>query len=335
MKIKESGSGDKILWLFVAVGAAIFLAGAALGIVFIVQSAEYDETTAVITRIEEYRDSDGERARDVFVRYTYGGVEYEDIELSWWESGMREGDEITVLCRRDDPSVTRSETLVVVLPLILLGFGALFGGLPLIPLVGHIRKTRGRRAAKKRGVPVQCVITDVSPDYSYRVNGRLVNNIAECRPVGGNTAVAYDSAPFSRRYPVLAGSAVTVYVLPDDPSVYWVDLGSAVPPVDPVAALTRTAAENNANTERDLRAADSADGTPGDMRSPFPEGYSRDPLADALAAMNESKSCGRADDSAKPDGDNADGQDGGVKSGNAANGSADGGAGAANGDNRK
>ena len=121
MKIKESGSGDKILWLFVAVGAAIFLAGAALGIVFIVQSAEYDETTAVITRIEEYRDSDGERARDVFVRYTYGGVEYEDIELSWWESGMREGDEITVLCRRDDPSVTRSETLVVVLPLIYRG----------------------------------------------------------------------------------------------------------------------------------------------------------------------------------------------------------------------
>ena len=45
---------------------------------------------------------------------------------------------------------------------------------------------------------------------------------------------------------------MTVYVLPEDPSVYWVDLNSVIAPACDAAAPA------------------------------FPEGYSRDPLADAL-----------------------------------------------------
>ena len=76
MKIRESSGGRWILWIFVAVGAAVFLVGAALGIVLAVQSAAYAETPAVVTEVAEGGD-DG----DALVRFEFGGQTYSDVSL--------------------------------------------------------------------------------------------------------------------------------------------------------------------------------------------------------------------------------------------------------------
>lgn len=250
MKIRESSGGRWILWIFVAVGAAVFLTGAALGITLAVQTAAYAETPAVVTEVAEGGgDGDG----DALVRFEFGGQTYSDVSLGYAPRGVEEGDELVVLCKKSDPTVILRERIFAPLPFALLGFGALFCGIPLAVAVTGLKKQRKAKAALRLGVPVLCRITAVVPDISYIVNGRPVCDLLLCRPLDGKGE--YRSAPFSSaKYPLEPGGTVNVYVMPDDPSVYCVDLDSVTPPdelPDP------------------LRPSDAP-----------PDGYSPDPLAD-------------------------------------------------------
>ena len=261
IKIKESRGGYPILWVFVAVGIAILVAGIAIGAAYFVSFISYAPVVAEVTGVVE--GADGKTA--VIADYTFDGKEYSGVVIDGADA--QTGDKIPALCKKSDPSVARAELFFAPLPLpfMLMGFGALFGGLALVPLVGHMRKNKRVSFARQRGTPVECVVTDVYSDTSFCVNGKAVNNLAACRPSDGKlsdgtSGVRYVSAPFSRKYDVAVGSKVTVYVLPEDPSVYWVDLNSVIAPACDAAAPA------------------------------FPEGYSRDPLADALK-----KAAGSAD----------------------------------------
>lgn len=263
IKIKESRGGYPILWVFVAVGIAILVAGIAIGAAYFVSFISYAPVVAEVTGVVE--GADGKTA--VIADYTFDGKEYSGVVIDGADEDAQTGDKIPALCKKSDPSVARAELFFAPLPLpfMLMGFGALFGGIALVPLVGHMRKNKRVSFARQRGTPVECVVTDVYSDTSFCVNGKAVNNLAACRPSDGRlsdgtSGVRYISAPFSRKYDVAVGSKVTVYVLPEDPSVYWVDLNSAIAPACDAAAPA------------------------------FPEGYSRDPLADALK-----KAAGSAD----------------------------------------
>ena len=263
IKIKESRGGYPILWVFVAVGVAILVAGIAIGAAYFVSFISYAPVVAEVTGVVE--GADGKTA--VIADYTFDGKEYSGVVIDGADADAQTGDKIPALCKKSDPSVARAELFFAPLPLpfMLMGFGALFGGFALVPLVGHMRKNKRVSFARQRGTPVECVVTDVYSDTSFCVNGKAVNNLAACRPSDGKlsdgtSGVRYVSAPFSRKYDVAVGSKVTVYVLPEDPSVYWVDLNSVIAPACDAAAPA------------------------------FPEGYSRDPLADALK-----KAAGSAD----------------------------------------
>lgn len=255
IKIKESRGGYPILWVFVTVGIAILVAGIAIGVAYFVSFISYAPVVAEVTGVEE--GSDDQNA--VIADYTFDGEEYSGVVIVGADEDAQTGDKISAFCKKSDPSVARAELFFAPLPLsfMLMGFGALFGGIALVPLVGHMRKNKRISFARRRGTPVECVVTEVYSDTSFCVNGKAVNNLAACRPSDGymsdgTSGVRYVSAPFSRKYDVAVGSKVTVYVLPEDPSVYWVDLNSAIAPARDAAAPA------------------------------FPEGYSRDPLADAL-----------------------------------------------------
>ena len=263
IKIKESRGGYPILWVFVTVGIAILVAGIAIGAAYFVSFISYAPVIAEVTGVEE--GSDDQNA--VIADYTFDGEEYSGVVIVGADEDAQTGDKISALCKKSDPSVARAELFFAPLPLpfMLMGFGVLFGGIALAPLVGHMRKNKRVSFARQRGTPVECVVTEVYSDTSFCVNGKAVNNLAACRPSDGymsdgTSGVRYVSAPFSRKYDVAVGSKVTVYVLPEDPSVYWVDLNSATAPARDAAAPA------------------------------FPEGYSRDPLADALK-----KAAGSAD----------------------------------------
>lgn len=253
MKIRESSGGRWILWIFVAVGAAVFLTGAALGITLAVQTAAYAETPAVVVEVRDGDDDDDDG--DALVRFEFDGRTYSDVSLGYAPRGADEGDELVVLCKKSDPTVILREKIFAPLPFALLGFGALFCGIPLAVAVTGLKKQRKARAALRGGVPVLCRITDVMPDISYIVNGRPVCDLLVCRPLDGDGE--YRSAPFSsKKYPLEPGGTVNVYVMPDDPSVYCVDLNSVTPPDE---------------LPDDLRPSDAP-----------PDGYSPDPLADLL-----------------------------------------------------
>ena len=113
MKIRESSGGRWILWIFVAVGAAVFLVGATLGIVLAVQSAAYAETPAVVVEVRE-DGNDGEG--DALVRFEFGGQAYSDVSLGYAPRGADEGDELVVLCKKSDPTVILREKIFAPLP---------------------------------------------------------------------------------------------------------------------------------------------------------------------------------------------------------------------------
>ncbi len=225
-RIKESNGGRWILWVFVAMGMAMFFVGVAVGIYFIVDAGNTESVTATVTAI--YRHGSGDDASyDVRVSYTFGGEEYSDVPLGYWHTGMDEGDEIEIRLDPDDPENIGANAVAVILPCVLMGFGLLFAGFPVAMIVAERKKDGGRREARKRGTVVKCRVTEVTSDISYSVNGKLPNDILVCVSPDGKR---YVSAPFARKYSLPVGGEADVYVLPDDPEKYWVDLNSVTPP---------------------------------------------------------------------------------------------------------
>ena len=201
IKIKESRGGYPILWVFVAVGVAILVAGIAIGAAYFVSFISYAPVVAEVTGVVE--GADGKTA--VIADYTFDGKEYSGVVIDGADADAQTGDKIPALCKKSDPSVARAELFFAPLPLpfMLMGFGALFGGFALVPLVGHMRKNKRVSFARRRGTPVECVVTEVYSDTSFCVNGKAVNNLAACRPSegrlsDGTSGVRYISAPFSR-----------------------------------------------------------------------------------------------------------------------------------------
>ncbi len=230
MKIKESKANDNILWVFVIVGGLIMLVGVAVAIYFGIDSKNYVALDATVTDIETYRDSDGESHSRFIVSYEYEGVLYENIRTNFWTTGVGIGDTVSVQVNRENPTELESTTIQIILPCVLFGFGMLFFLIALFPLLKSIKSRKGSKTAQKNGQAIECRITRVLPDTSYRVNGRIVNNLIECEPINSIYTATYTSAPFNRKYPVAVGSKITVYQDPNDPKHYHVDLNSIVPP---------------------------------------------------------------------------------------------------------
>ena len=225
MKIKESSGGTYILWIMLVVGCLLMCGGIGCAIFYGVDSLNYVEVQAVITDISVSYDSDGDAHHYVTVDYEYNGVQYNDISISFWSSDMYEGQNISIMCHKDYPTKLQYKTLWIIIPCILFGVGALFTLVISFPLHKVIAKNRGSRYARKHGEVLLCKITAVEPDTSYRVNGRIVNNIVECMPLGEETA-RYVSNPFSMKYSVAVGSTVKLYRDRNNHANYYVDLSS-------------------------------------------------------------------------------------------------------------
>ena len=232
MKIKASSGGTWILWVFVGIGCTLMCVGIAVAIFFAVNSRNYVEIPATITDISTYRDSDGDTHYSVTVDYEYNGVQYTDIPTGFWVTGMYEGHVMNIFCHKDNPTQLQDKTFWIIIPCVLFGMGALFVLASAFSLHKKLIKNRGARYARKHGEVLFCTIIDVKADTSYRVNGRLVNNIACCVPLNEENVI-YESEPFSRNYSVAVGSTVKLYRDRNNHSNYYVDLNTIEPPTFP------------------------------------------------------------------------------------------------------
>ncbi len=96
-----------------------------VGCVFLARAFSFkkygEKTNAVITRIEESYDSDGDTDYTVYVSYSVKGVKYENVRLNTYTSGMREGKTIPILYMRDNPSDIDYFKTSFSMPIIFLG----------------------------------------------------------------------------------------------------------------------------------------------------------------------------------------------------------------------
>ncbi len=143
----------------------IILIIVAFGILYSHESTkdEYATTKATITRIEPYRDRDGDTSYDVYVKYTVDGKEYESY-LYYYSSSMSVGDVETVYYKIDNPAKLRSTSyLLIVIPL---AFGIIFMLIGLIPfLLG-----RSNKSLMKKGLLVRATVNNIA------LNTNIISN---------------------------------------------------------------------------------------------------------------------------------------------------------------
>ena len=88
------------------------------------------EVTAEISRIESYKDKDGDTKHRVYVNYTYGTETYTDGKINTYSSFMYEGGRVTVIVDPQNPAkiMTKGDSLFSLLIFELMGPVFLFFG---------------------------------------------------------------------------------------------------------------------------------------------------------------------------------------------------------------
>ena len=104
----NAASVDFILGLVFSIIGSVFVIVAVFFAVFQVQFEKgAEETNAVITRIESYRDGQGDSHHNVYISYEADGQTYEAV-LESYVSSWYEGKTIEVLVSRDNPREIRA-----------------------------------------------------------------------------------------------------------------------------------------------------------------------------------------------------------------------------------
>jgi hypothetical protein len=140
------------------------------------------------------------------------------------------GERVTVVYPPGKPEDARIESFfqLYFAPFILglLGsiFGAVGGGLVLVPRLGERRRER----ARSLGRPLEAKVVSIDLRSNIRVGGRHPWVLVAEHVDGALGQTLRFSSPYlwsdpARRHPV--GSTITVYCIPDDPKTYAIEIG--------------------------------------------------------------------------------------------------------------
>ncbi|MGN0621646.1 MAG: DUF3592 domain-containing protein [Porcipelethomonas sp.] len=210
---------------FAAVGAIFMIAACVMLAADSSFMKTAEETTAVITDIDtDRRVSHGEERTDhtVYIEYIADGEVYNE-PLGEYNSGMYEGEEITVYYDPDKPSDVRTGSKLM--QYIFLGIGALFFiiGASFVSVI--VLKNRRIKLLKQSGDRLSGTITRVEMNRSVKINNRHPYK-AECEvtdPYSGERYL-YSSENITSDISDLVGMEVTVYADRNDRSRYYVDI---------------------------------------------------------------------------------------------------------------
>ncbi len=227
-KIKVSNANISFFYVFLVVSIILLCGGLTFGIYYGYSLTNYQETQAVITEIEEIYDAENnETDHRVFVSYNFNGTSYENVSLGYWQTGYRVGDEITIYCNKNSPTDIMMREIVIIVPIVLLGMGAIFFLLSIFPIIKHHKKQKVNKNLMKTGKVIKCKVSSVFQDTSYKMNGVFVNRIAVCVPLDQSIVFEFKSLPFNRKYNLPLESVVDVYYEDEHFDNYYVDLSSA------------------------------------------------------------------------------------------------------------
>lgn len=199
--------------------------------IFVAESWSFEQrsipVTGEISRIESYRQSDGDRAHRVFVRYAVDGVVYEE-RLNSYSSSMREGDAVSLRVIPGQPENVRDGNWLL-FPLIFGGIGLAFLIVVLVLWMVQRKKRAGQDRLLTYGVPVTARVQNVQRNGSLHVNGRNPYEVvcAWENPDDGKTYLFRSEMLWFDPEPVLGQrniKTLTVYVDRDNVKHYYVDI---------------------------------------------------------------------------------------------------------------
>ena len=176
----NAASVDFILGLVFSIIGSVFVIVAVCFAVFQVQFEKNAvETSAVITRIESYRDGQGDSHHNVCISYEADGQTYEAV-LESYVSSWYEGKTIEVLVSRDNPGEVRAAATSWLFVLIFGLVGFIFAVIGIIMSVLYVRKKKKKKWLRNNGRKIQAEVIGGRVCYNYTVNNRHPFAI-ECR----------------------------------------------------------------------------------------------------------------------------------------------------------
>lgn len=209
---------------------------AALGILMLVMilciSASWNsfketarEVTAVITDIDVRRTATRKNGKTrhrtehtVYIEYTVDGNEYRNT-LGYYNGGMAEGDNVTILYDPENPDRHMSDPTVscIVMGVFLL----IFGGIGLGFLMCEFNRSRFVNRLIEKNLYVVCY------DWEEVTSGTKVNNVRYkqiiCYYEDLGRSFQFRSAPYHpNKCPFIHGQPITVYVDLEKPKKYYV-----------------------------------------------------------------------------------------------------------------
>lgn len=219
--------GKILFGLFLIIGV-IF---SCIGIIWLCHSFKVSkstlETKGVISRIEAYRDKDGDLNHVAYVIYEAEGQVFEDVPLNFYSSSMNRGDAITVYYLPDNPGKPYSKGSMWFGPAIFSGLGIIFVIIGLCGVIAGILHGTKIKQLKESGISLSATVEEISMNLNYKMNGSHPY-IISCSYTDDYSGVTYHFKSGNlwenpgNRYPV--GSTVKVLVNPKDYGLYYVDV---------------------------------------------------------------------------------------------------------------
>ena len=187
------------------------------------------EVTAEITDIE-HRSHGDKDYHDVYLTYTYDGITYSDVEISFYSSTMYIGEKIAVYVDPLNPSdvmAVKGENLVGIIFLII-GIVYIPIGAPF--LIYPFVKEHNIRKLLENGRCVYGVITEIVCNGSITMNGRhpyfVICNYFD--PASGKTYKFKSQNSYKSLNDYFnVGDSIAIYINPDNYKKYFVDIRTA------------------------------------------------------------------------------------------------------------
>ena len=225
-KMKKQKVVYIIFSIFLVIGIGLLAGGAFATWKYSAFMSHAEEVTGEVAGVERYYTSDREVSYHVYVNYTYDGVDYKEVPLNSYSSGMYEGKKIKLYCDVDNPGHIMTSSTGIIVGSILGGMGILFtvvGGIPLI-------KMKVNSAQKKKvlenGQVIYATVENIVLNTNYSINGQNPYLIyCFYQDSYQNILYRFKSENLwmnpAELFPI--GSSIKVYVNPKDYSKYYVD----------------------------------------------------------------------------------------------------------------
>lgn len=211
---------------FSLIGFIFFSLGIVLFFTLSIDKEDRVYTTAIIERIDQYRDSDGDTSYDVFVSYIVDDKKYIE-ELNSYSSSYREGKEIEVYYDKNNPNKVRTNGFEFGF-LIFSGLGLIFVVIGISGIVKGILKKKKEKELKQTGMIIEAEYVTTLVNRNFEVNGENPYNII-CKFYNYNTnqfeEIKSDNLWFNPE-PAIMQNNITkfkVYVNPNNLSEYFID----------------------------------------------------------------------------------------------------------------